>query len=128
MKKFLVLLVVILTLSAHTQAGNFKLKAFSMTHIANGQIHTNRVDIDIYVNFEISRCVIFSNSTQVIDFKAIRTYLDADNFTVMECSATDTNYNNIEFEILSHATENKVMVLISYNDLTYIYSCYATDE
>ena len=128
MKKFLVLLVVILTLSAHTQAGNFKLKAFSMTHIANGQIHTNRVDIDIYVDFEISRCVIFSNSTQVIDFKAIRTYLDADNFTVMECSATDTNYNNIEFEILSHATENKVMVLISYNDLTYIYSCYATDE
>ena len=128
MKKFLVLLVVILTLSVNTQAKDFKLKAFSMTHTANGQIHTNRVDIDIYVNFEISRCVIFSNSTQVIDFKAIRTYLDADNFTVMECSATDTNYNNIEFEILSHATENKVMVLISYNDLTYIYSCYATDE
>lgn len=128
MKKFLVLLVVILTLSVNTQAENFKLKAFSMTHTANGQIHTNRVDIDIYLNFETSRCVIFSNSTQIIDFKAIRTYLDADNFTVMECSATDTNYNNIEFEILSHATENKVMILISYNDLTYIYSCYVADE
>ena len=128
MKKFLVLLVVILTLSVNTQAGNIKLKAFSMTHTANGQIHTNRVDIDIYLNFETSRCVIFSSSTQVIDFKAIRTYLDADNFTVMECSATDTNYKNIKFEILSHATENKVMILISYNDLTYIYSCYVADE
>lgn len=128
MKKFLVLLVVILTLSVNTQAENFKLKAFSMTHTANGQIHTERVNIDIYVNFEISRCVIFSNSTQVIDFEVIRTYLDADNFTVMECNATDTNYNNIKFEILSHATENKVMFLISYSNLTYIYSCYVADE
>lgn len=128
MKKFLVLLVVILTLSANMQAENIKLKAFSMTYTANGQIHTERVNIDIYVNFEISRCVIFSNSTQVIDFKVIRTYLDADNFTVMECNATDTNYNNIKFEILSHTTENKVMILISYNNLTYIYSCYVADE
>lgn len=128
MKKFLVLLVVILTLSVNTQAENFKFKAFSMTHTANGQIHSERVNIDIYVNFEISRCVIFSNSTQVIDFEVIRTYLDADNFTVMECNATDTNYNNIKFEILSHATENKVMILISYSNLTYIYSCYLADK
>lgn len=128
MKKFLVLLVVILTLSVNTQAENFKFKAFSITHTANGQIHTERVNIDIYVDFEISRCVIFSNSTQVIDFEVIRTYLDADNFTVMECNATDTNYNNIKFEILSHATENKVMILVSYSNLTYIYSCYVADE
>jgi hypothetical protein len=124
MKKLLVLLILALTLSVSVSAQNFILKATSVTYSTGTKINTERVDIDAVINFDEARCVIYSKETQIIDFEIIRTYTDEDQYTVMEYDATDTKYKNIGFTILIHPTDNLVLLSISYNNITYIYTCY----
>ena len=125
MKKLLFLLILVLGISINIQAQNHHLKAKMITVSDGVKTSSEEVDIDVILNLDEERCVIYSKKTQIIDFSPFRVYKDEDNYTVIECEATDTNYKNITFIILNHPTDNFTILQIVYNDINYAYSCYA---
>ena len=124
MKKLLFLLILILGISINAQAQDLYLKA-KMIVVSNGTTTlSEEVDINVILNLDKERCVIYSKKTQIIDFSPFRVYKDKDNYTVIECNATDTNYKNITFIILKHPTTNFTILQVIYSDIAYAYSCY----
>ena len=124
MKKLLFLLILILGISINAQAQNLHLKAERIV-IADRTITLDEeVNIDIILNLDEGRCVIYSKKTQIIDFSPFRKYKDKDNYTVIECSATDTDYKNITFIMLKHPTSSFTVLQVVYSDISYAYSCY----
>ena len=124
MKKLLFLLILVLGISINIQSQNHHLKA-NMITISDGiKTSSEEVDIDVILNLDEGRCVIYSKKTQIIDFSPFRVYKDRDNYTVVECDATDTNYKNITFIILKHPTSSFTILQVVYNDIAYAYSCY----
>lgn len=124
MKKLLFLLILVLGISINTQAQNFYLKAEMITIYDGTTISSEEVNINIILNLDEERCVVYSEKTQIIDFSPFRVYKDEDNYTVLECDATDSNYKNITFIILKHPTSNFIVLQVVYNDVSYAYSCY----
>ena len=124
MKKLLFLLILVLGISINIQAQNHHLKANRIIISDGVKTSSEEVDIDVILNLDEERCVIYSKKTQIIDFSPFRVYKDRDNYTVIECDATDTNYKNITFIILKHPTDNFTILQVVYNDITYAYSCY----
>lgn len=124
MKKLLFLLILILGISINTQAQVLHLKAKMIT-VSDGTTTVNEeVDIKVILNLDEERCTIYSKKTQIIDFDPFRVYKDEDNYTVIECNATDTNYKNIKFTILKHPTSSFTIIQVVYSDIAYAYSCY----
>lgn len=124
MKKLLFLLILVLGISINVQSQNHHLKANRIIISDGVKTSSEEVDIDVILNLDEERCVIYSKKTQIIDFSPFRVYKDRDNYTVIECDATDTNYKNITFIILKHPTDNFTILQVVYNDITYAYSCY----
>lgn len=124
MKKLLFLLILILGISINTQAQNLHLKAERIVVSDGTSIVDEEVNINIILNLDEERCVIYSKTTQIIDFSPFRVYKDEDNYTVLECDATDTNYKNITFTILKHPTSSFTIIQVIYSDIAYAYSCY----
>lgn len=125
MKKLLFLLILILGISVNTQAQELRLKAKRIIVTDGTSTVDEEVDINVILNLEEERCVIYSKETQIIDFSPNRVYKDEDNYTVVECSATDTNYKNITFIMLKHPKTSFTILQIIYKDIAYSYSCYA---
>ena len=124
MKKLLFLLILILGISINTQAQELHLKARRIVVSDGTSTLDEEVDINVILNLDEERCVIYSKKTQIIDFSPFRVYKDKDNYTVIECNATDTNYKNISFIILKHPTTSFTILQVIYSDIVYAYSCY----
>lgn len=124
MKKLVFLLILILGISINTQAQELHLKAKRIVVSDGTTTVDEEVDIKITLNLDEERCVIYSKKAQIIDFEPFRAYKDEDNYTVIECNATDTNYKNIKFTILKHPTTSFTILQVVYNDIAYAYSCY----
>ena len=124
MKKLLFLLILVLGISINTQAQILHLKAERIVVSDGTSTVDEEVDIKIVLNLDEERCVIGSKEIQIIDFEPFRVYKDEDNYTVIECNATDTNYKNITFTILKHPTSSFTIIQVVYSDISYAYSCY----
>ena len=124
MKKLLFLLILVLGISINTQAQELNLKAKRIVVSDGTSTVDEEVDIKVVLNLDKERCVIYSKTTQIIDFEPFRVYKDEDNYTVIECNATDTNYKNITFTILKHPTSSFTIIQVIYSDIVYAYSCY----
>lgn len=124
MKKLLSLLILILGISINSQAQELYLKAKKIVVSDGTSTFYEEVDINVTLNLNEERCVIYSKKTQIIDFSPIRAYKDEDNYTVIECNATDTDYKNITFTIFKHPTSSFTILQIVYSDIAYAYSCY----
>ncbi len=124
MKKLLFLLILILGISINTQAQELYLKAKRIVVSDGTSTLDEEVNINVILNLDEERCVIYSKKTQIIDFSPFRVYKDKDNYTVIECNATDTNYKNITFIILKHPTSSFTIIQVVYSDIAYAYSCY----
>ena len=84
MKKLLFLLILVLGISINAQAQDHHLKAKMLTISDGVKTSSEEVDIDVILNLDEGRCVIYSKKTQVIDFSPFRVYKDRDNYTVVE--------------------------------------------
>ena len=124
MKKLLFLLILVLGISINTQAQELNLKAKRIVVSDGTSTVDEEVDIKVVLNLDKERCVIYSKTTQIIDFEPFRVYKDEDNYTVIECNATDTNYKNITFTILKHPTTSFTIIQVVHSDISYAYSCY----
>ena len=121
MKTFIITLLLALSLPIVSQS--YVLKASYLT-ISDGRNMTGaEVDIKMYLNGDIERLIIESAERQIIDYDIIREYVDKDNYTVYECVATDSNYNNIGIDFLFSNTDRGVIIAISYRDVSYAYLC-----
>jgi len=122
MKNLLILLFV--TLSFNTMAQKYALNAhhFVMAD-ETGVIDEDAVDVDMVLDTDQSRLVIYSRETQVIDYKFIRNYVDEDNDYVIETTATDTKWKDILLTFYINSEEKTILVHIMYPSFMYIYVC-----
>lgn len=116
--------MLILGISINVQSQNLHLKAKTLIVSDGITTFSEEVDINVILNLDEERCVIYSKKTQIIDFSPFRVYKDEDNYTVIECNATDTDYKNITFTILKHPTTSFTILQVAYSDISYAYSCY----
>ena len=122
MKQLMILLFI--TLSFNTMAQKYALNAehFLMAD-ETGIIANDASDIDMVLEADKNRLVIYSKETQVIDWEPIRTYVDEDNYSVIETTATDTNWKDILLTFYVNTENGIVIVRIIYPSYAYSYIC-----
>ena len=122
MKHLLILLFI--TLSFNTMAQKYALNAqhYIMAD-ETGVIANKAVDINMVVDLDKSRLVIYSKEIQVIDYEPIRNYVDEDNYSVTETTATDSNWKDIRLDIFINSETGFVIVRIIYPSYAYSYIC-----
>lgn len=123
MKHLLILLFI--TLSFNTMAQKYALNAhhFIMADKTGIIDNDDEVDVDMFLDTDKSRLVIYSNETQVIDYKLIRNYVDEDNYSVTETTATDTKWKDILLDFFISSEKGTILVQITYPSFSYIYLC-----
>lgn len=125
MKSFkfaLVLLILLISIPVVAQRYSFNAYYF-VAAIGDEIIDKDEVDIDMTLNFDTQRLMIYSKETQIIDFEALRTYEDEDGYQVLEATATDTNWKNIMLKILVSSEKKSIIIVIAYPDYAYSYIC-----
>ena len=122
MKQLMILLFI--TLSFNTMAQKYALNAqhYIMAD-ETGVIANKAVDINMVVDLDKSRLVIYSKEIQVIDYEPIRNYVDEDNYSVIETTATDTNWKDILLTFYVNTENGIVIVRIIYPSYAYSYIC-----
>lgn len=122
MKHLLILLFI--TLSFNTIAQKYALNAqhFIMAD-ETGVIDNDAVDVDMVLDTDQNRLVIYSRETQVIDYNIIRNYVDKDNYSVTETTATDTKWKDILLTFYVNSELETILVEIKYPSFKYIYVC-----
>ena len=122
MKHLLILLFI--TLSFNTMAQKYALNSHRFVMIdETGIIANDASDIDMVLDLDKSRLVIYSKEIQVIDYEPIRNYVDEDNYSVTEYIATDSNWKDIRLDILVNSETGSVIVRIIYPSYAYSYIC-----
>ena len=118
------LIILFITLSFNTMAQKYALNAhhFVMAD-ETGVIDEDAVDVDMVLDTDLSRIVIYSRETQVIDYNIIRNYVDKDNYSVIETTATDTKWKDILLTFYINSEEKTILVEIKYPSFMYIYVC-----
>lgn len=122
MKHLLILLFI--TLSFNTMAQKYALNAqhFFMVD-ETGVTDSDAVDVDMVLDTDQNRLVIYSRETQVIDYKITRNYVDKDNYAVTETTATDTKWKDILLTFYMNSKLKTILVEITYPSFKYIYVC-----
>jgi len=122
MKHLLILLFI--TLSFNTMAQKYALNANHLV-IADetGIIDSDEVDVNMVLDTDKSRLVIYSKKTQIIDYEFIRSYVDEDDYTVLETTATDTKWKKIRLDFYLDYEDDTILVQITYPSFTYVYVC-----
>lgn len=123
MKKIFILLLLILSIPVMAQ--KYTLSATHFVAFENGVKTIDKpVNIDATLDMSDSRLVIYSKDIQIIDYDVLRVYVDEDNYTNIDCIATDTKYQRISLCILHDNTAyNSVLIIIKYRDFSYSYIC-----
>lgn len=123
MKKIFILLLLILSIPVMAQ--KYTLTATHFVAFENGVKTIDKpVNIDATLDISDSRLVIYSKDIQIIDYDVLRIYVDEDNYTNIDCIATDTKYQTISLCILYDNTAyNSVLIIIKYRDFSYSYIC-----
>ena len=118
------MILLFITLSFNTMAQKYALNAhhFVMAD-ETGVIANDEVNIDMVLDTDNSRLVIYSKETQVIDYEVIRNYVDEDNYSVTETTATDTKWKDIRLDFLISSELGSILVQITYPSYSYVYIC-----
>ena len=124
MKRLGILLIVALLCVPLMSQQVYKMKAYNIAiAYANGEIETDKVDIPVVLYMDDNRLEIFSEKTQIIDYEILRTYVDEDGYTVMETTATDSNWKDIKLDLLVSSEDGQVIITIAYKTFAYSYNC-----
>lgn len=120
MKKLLLLLLLVTSLPIMSQTYNVNATYLMMSDGVNER--ERNVDIDILLDLTNNRLTIYSNDTQIIDYKLTK-YYNYNNYTIFEATATDTTYRRIGLKMSFSKIANSVIITINYSDLAYSYIC-----
>ena len=122
MKHLLILLFIILSFNTMAQKYALNAQHFIMAD-ETGVIDNDAVDVDMVLDTDQNRLVIYSRETQVIDYNIIRNYVDKDNYSVTETTATDTKWKNILLTFYINSELKTILVEIKYPSFMYMYVC-----
>jgi len=128
MKKFILLALLVISVSLSAQNPVFTFYANKIVATDGINSTEENINLKISLNFDKERCVIYSRVTQIIDFTADRSYIDENGYKVIECSATDSNYKKIRFNIYYNAKAGITFFQLIYSDLVYLYICTLDEE
>lgn len=123
MKRIITLLIMILLISYSINAQTYSFKAETLIITDGTDTELFKSDVEIDLNLDLRRCVIYSREVQIIDYEVTRVYNDKDGFKIMECIGNDSFYETILFNIKTHITQNLTFITIIYDDLGYSYRC-----
>lgn len=121
LKMFLTIMVLVISSTVMSQTYHMKASHLVISDGVNTESYDTSVDLKLDVT--TSRLTIYSKEIQVIDYEELRDYVDEDNYAVIECTATDTNYKRMGLEILLSLDINKILVVLEYRDFSYVYVC-----
>lgn len=127
MKKLKIVLVslLLLVLTMPTMAQKYVFNAYHFlastgtTVLKDAPIN----NIPVTIDFNINRAVIYSERIQVIDFELLRTHVDEYGHNTIECTATDSDYKVIRFDIEVREDKNLTILYLYYTDFAYAYFC-----
>lgn len=122
MKHLLIALLLMLSFSTMAQKYALNAQHFIMAD-ETGIIDNDKVDVDMVLDIDKSRLVIYSKETQIIDYKIIRNYIDKDNYSVTETVATDTKWKDIFLTFYINSEDETILIHIIYPFYMYIYVC-----
>lgn len=114
-------MILLISYSINAQTYSFKAETLIITDGTDTELFKSDVEIDL--NLDLRRCVIYSREVQIIDYEVTRVYNDKDGFKIMECIGNDSFYETILFNIKTHITQNLTFITIIYDDLGYSYRC-----
>ena len=118
------LLLLVLSFPTMAQKQKYALNAYYAVVVGEyGILKSGETDIDVTIDFSKSRVIIYSIDTQIIDFEPLRSYIDEDGSSVMESTATDSDYNIIRLEIRVARGENRVDLYVTDDDICCGYLC-----
>lgn len=117
-----------LTLGMSLSAQEYYLQATNIVITTGEETESFSSDVKMILDLQVKRCIIYSSKTQIIDYVVDRAFTDEDGYSVLECSATDTDYKDILFAILVHPTKNIILIRVLYSDLGYIYRCHVVSR
>ena len=123
MKHLITLLLLCLSIPIIAQEYNLNANYIIVTDNEGSIIDKDEVDIDMTLNLDKNRLIIYSKKIQIIDYEVLREYVDEDGYATLECTATDTNWKNIMLQILVNSERKSILVMIFYNDYSYCYVC-----
>ena len=123
MKKLITLLFLLISFSIYSQ-NYVDFKATDVMVTINNETTTQEVDLNIRVYADKNRIVVYTEPPQIIDYEVDRKYTDDDGYGWIEGFATDTKYKKIYLMTGLHVERQHLIVIISYNNLTYGYSAY----
>ena len=118
-----IIITLLLALSLPIVSQSYVLKASYLAVTDGNELKESYVDINMYLDGDAQRLVIDSKVRQIIDYDILRQYVDKDNYTVYECTTTDSNYKYIGVKFLFSNIDRAVIVSITYNNLAYSYLC-----
>ena len=122
MKHLMILLFI--TLSFNTMAQKYALNAhYLIMGDETGKTIKDEVDVDMVLDINKNRLVIYSAETQIIDYEPIRRYVDEDNYSVTENIATDSNWKDIRLDFHINTKTGSFLVTITYPSYAYVYVC-----
>lgn len=122
MKHLLIALLLMLSFSTMAQKYALNAQHFIMAD-ETGIIDNDKVDVDMVLDIDKSRLVIYSKEPQIIDYKIIRNYIDKDNYSVTETAATDTKWKDIFLTFYINSEDETILIHIIYPSYMYIYVC-----
>ena len=118
-----IIITLLLALSLPIVSQSYVLKASYLAVTDGNEFKESYVDINMYLDGDAQRLVVDSKVRQIIDYDILRQYVDEGNYTVYECTATDSNYKYIGVKFLFSNIDRAVIVSITYNNLAYSYLC-----
>lgn len=123
MKLKVILISMILLVCFSVSSQTYQLKSNKITISEGYGAKTTPVNISMKWDIQNERIVIFSKDQQIIDYDEIRNYTDSQGYKVVECSGTDMDYVSMGIEFHINLRINHVILMTSYNNIAYSYSC-----
>lgn len=121
MKKLITLAFLLIGFSIYSQ-NYVDFKATNVMVTINNETTTQEVDLNIRVYADENRIVVYTEPLQIIDYEVDRKYTDDDGYGWVEGFATDTKYKKIHLMAGLHVEKQHLIMIVSYNNLTYGYS------
>lgn len=124
MKTLIILLLLVISLPITSQT--YLLKAHHVVLTTEDITKNGNVDVDVVLNTNENRIIIYSQYIQIIDYNILRSYIDKDNYSVTECVATDSDYKHILLTVSINKIDNIIILTITYPNIMYSYFCKLT--
>ena len=120
MKRFIILLLLLITISFTAKAERTYYKTSSFT-VRTNNVWSNWMPSNLLISIDNTdnRIVIYSKEKQIIDFEKFDSVVTSE-YILLDSQATDSKYKKIYIKIQIYDV-NTIFLSVIYKDIQYIY-------